>query len=95
MKPALATCAELRQAFPTSSWIHECGALEIEIRAMTGKPVDPKATQDDDLKLLALNFLMQKDESQALAEIQEILNGDSSERLKKEAALHPGTPLFG
>jgi hypothetical protein len=85
VKPALATCAELRQAFPASSWVHECGALEIEIRALTGKPVDPKATQDDDLKLLALNFLMQKDESQALAQIQEILNGDSSETLKKEA----------
>ena len=84
-KPALATCAELGTAFPTSSWNHECGALEIEIRAQTGKPVDPKAAQDDDLKLLALNFLMQKDETKALAQIQEILNGDSSERLKKEA----------
>ena len=51
----------------------------------TGKPVDPKAAQDDDLKLLALNLLMQKDETQALAQIQEILNGDSSEKLKKEA----------
>ena len=84
-KPALDTCAELGTAFPTSSWNHECGALEIEIRAQTGKPVDPKAAQDDDLKLLALNFLMQKDETKALAQIQEILNGDSSERLKKEA----------
>ena len=85
VKPALATCAELSHAFPTSSWNHECGALEIEIHAMTGKPVDPKTVQDDDLKLLALNSLMQKDESQALAQIQEILNGDSSEKLKKEA----------
>src|ERR1700722_4167600 len=84
-KPALATCTELSQAFPTSSWIHECGALEIEIHARTGKPVDPKTVADDDLKLLALNSLMQKDESQALAQIQEILNTDSSEKLKQEA----------
>ncbi len=84
-KPALATCAELSHAFPTSSWIHECGALEIEIHAKTGKPVDPKTVADDDLKLLALNSLMQKDESQALAQIQEILNTDSSENLKQEA----------
>jgi hypothetical protein len=82
-KPALATCSELTHAFPTSSWIHECGALEIEIHARTGKPVDPKTVTDDDLKLLALNSLMQKDESQALAQIQEILNTDSSEKLKQ------------
>ena len=84
-KSALDTCAELAQPFPTSSWIHDCGALAIEIGAENGKPVDPKALKDDDLKLLALNVLMQKDESQALAQIQEILNGDSSEKLKQEA----------
>jgi len=85
LKSALATCAELSHAFATSSWNHECGALEIEIHSLVGKPLDPKTVGDDDLKLLALNTLMQKDESGALAQIQEILNGDSSEQLKKEA----------
>lgn len=84
-KAAMETCAGLGRTYASSSWVHECGALEIEIRAKAGKPVDPSATHDDDLKLLALNSLMQKDESKALAQIQEILNGDSSERLKKEA----------
>ena len=84
-KPALDTCAELGRAFPASSWIHECGALEIEMNAKSGKPVEPKTGDDDDLKLLALNALMKKNEGQALAQIQEILNGDSSEKLKKEA----------
>jgi hypothetical protein len=84
-KPAQDTCAELGRAFPASSWIHECGALMIEMNAKSGKPVEPKAGDDDDLKLLALNALMKKDEAKALAQIQEILNGDSSEKLKKEA----------
>ena len=84
-EPALATCAELGREFSASSWVHECGALEIEIRARTGKPVAPEAAMDDDLKLLALSSLLQKDEPKALAQIQEILNGDSSEKLKKEA----------
>jgi len=83
--PALQTCGELGKKFPASSWVHECGALEIEIDARNGKPVGPRSGDDDDLKLLALNALMKKDESRALAEIQEILNGDSSEKLKKEA----------
>jgi hypothetical protein len=84
-KSALDTCVVLRQNFPASSWIHECGALEIEIHARSGKPAEPRAGDDDDLKLLALNSLLRIDEPRALAQIQEILNGDSSERLKKEA----------
>ncbi len=82
---ALATCAELRRDFSTSNWVHECGALEIEIQSKAGKPVEPKVWSDDDLKLLALNSLMLKDEPQALAQLQEILNGDASEDLKKKA----------
>jgi FecR protein len=82
---ALATCAELRRDFSTSNWVHECGALEIEIQAKAGKTVEPKIWSDDDLKLLALNSLMQKDEPQALAQLQEILNGDASEDLKRKA----------
>jgi hypothetical protein len=82
---AITTCADLEREHPASSWVHECGALEIEIRARSGQPVQPKAGDDDDLKLLALNSLMQKDEPQALVQIQQILNGDASEKLKKEA----------
>jgi hypothetical protein len=85
MKDALGTCAELRSEFSTSNWVHECGALEIEIQAKTGKPAEPKIWSDDDLKLLALSSLMQTDEPKALAQLQEILNGDSSEELKKKA----------
>jgi len=82
---AVTTCGELGRDYPSSSWLHECGALEIEINARSGKPIQPHAAQDDDLRLLALNSLMQQDEPRALAEIQEILNGDASEKLKKQA----------
>ncbi len=33
VKAALETCAELGRDFSTSNWVHECGALEIEIHA--------------------------------------------------------------
>ncbi len=68
-----------------SNWINECGALEIEIRGKNGDPVQPQAEQNEDLKLLALNSLMQQDEARALPIIQQILTGDSSERLKDRA----------
>lgn len=85
VKSALETCAELGRDFSASSWVHECGALEIEIHARSGEPVEPQVATDDDLKLLALASLMQHDEPQALAQLQEILNGDGSEQLKKKA----------
>ena len=84
-KVALESCAVLAHQYPASTWNHDCSALAIEIGAEDGKPVEPNALKDDDLRLLALNVLMQKDETQALAQIQEILNGDYSEKLKKEA----------
>ena len=84
-KPSEETCGELRNSYPKSRWIDDCGALEVEIRAKTGKPVQIEPGESDDVKLLALNTMMRQDEPRALAEIQAILNGDSSERLKKEA----------
>lgn len=85
VKGALETCARLERDFPGSKWVHECGALEIEIQARTGEPATPKVWTDDDLKLLALASLMQKDEPKALAQLQEILSGDASEELKNKA----------
>jgi HEAT repeat protein len=82
---ALDTCAQLRRAHPKSNWIDECGALEIEIRGKSGHPVQPQAEQDEELKLLALNALMQQDESRAFPAIQQILNGNSSDKLKERA----------
>jgi HEAT repeat protein len=82
---ALETCSQLRQAYPHGNWINECGALEIEIRGKSDDPLPPQAEQDEDLKLLALNSLMQQDESRALPVIQQILNSDKSEKLKARA----------
>ena len=82
---ALETCSALRHDHSGSNWIEDCGALEIEIRAKNGQPLQPKAEQSDDLKLLALASLMQRDEKSALKQIDEILNGDSSENLKQGA----------
>ena len=83
---ALETCSALRHEHSGSNWIEDCGALEIEIHAKNGQPVQPQAVQSDDLKLLALASLMQHDEKKALSEIDQILNGeDSSEKLKQGA----------
>ena len=82
---ALEICAELRHAYPQGNWVKECSALEIEIHGKSDDPVPPQAEQDEELKLLALNSLMQQDEARAVPIIQQILNSDKSEKLKDRA----------
>ena len=82
---ALNTCAELRKDYPKSRWLEECGALEIEIRGKSGHPVSPQGEPDENLKLLALNALMQQDEAQAMPILQKILSGNQSDELKSRA----------
>jgi hypothetical protein len=82
---ALEACLSLRQNFPKSPWLKECSALEIEIKGKSGSPVQPQAEQDEDLKLLALNSLMEGSDTNALPILQKILEGQSSERLKERA----------
>jgi HEAT repeat protein len=82
---ALSTCGELRKGFPKSRWLDECGALEIEIRGKSGQPVSPQAETDENLKLLALNALMQQDEAEAVPILQKVLSGNQSDELKSRA----------
>jgi hypothetical protein len=82
---ALRTCANLRQSYPKSNWLKECSALEIEIRGKSGAPIQPQAEQDEDLKLLALNSLMQRGDAEALPILQKILEGQQPERMKERA----------
>jgi HEAT repeat protein len=82
---ALNTCGELRKKYPNSRWLDECGALEIEIRGKSGHPASPQSEPDENLKLLALNALMEQDQSQAVPILQKILSGNQSEELKSRA----------
>ena len=82
---AIDTCLALRMQYAKSGWVEDCGALEIEIHASKGQPVQPQAGQSDELKLLALSTLMQKDPKGARAQIEQLVQGDSSERLKEGA----------
>jgi outer membrane protein assembly factor BamD (BamD/ComL family) len=76
---ALGTCGELRKGHPKSRWVDECGALEIEIRGKSGDPVAPQTEPDENLKLLAINALMQQDQAQA---ILQKTTGNQSEELQ-------------
>ena len=84
--PALESCTALRAQYSHSSWVDECGALEIEMHAKTGKPIEPKPEQSDDLKLLALNSLLRTNEAEGRQKLEEILSDEDASAKLKEGA---------
>lgn len=82
---ALSTIADLRQAYPSSRWVRDARALEVEVRAQVGAPVSPNSETDEDLKLIALNSLMQSDSNAALPILQKLLASNNSPKVKDRA----------
>jgi hypothetical protein len=82
---ALTRVAELAKAFPSSRWLNEARALEIQVRQRAGQPVSPGAQNDDDLKLLAIQGLQHMDPEQAVPLLEQLLQGNQSPRLKERA----------
>lgn len=84
---ALSTIAELRKDYPSSKWIGDARALEVEVRGQVGAPVSPASESDENLKLIAINSLMQSDPNQALPILQKLLASSNNSPKVKERAL--------
>jgi tetratricopeptide (TPR) repeat protein len=82
---ALNATAELIKRFPSSKWLGDARALELQVRQSAGQPVNPESTGDEELKLLALQGLQHSDPEQAVPMIEKILQGPQSPRLKQRA----------
>ena len=82
---ALATLRHLGGAHPKSSWMDDARALEQEIRGESGKPPNPAAEEDEELKLYALNGLLAADSERAVPLLLKFLAGSHSPRLKEQA----------
>jgi HEAT repeat protein len=82
---ALATIAELTKTYPKSSYVKQAQALEMEVRRKTGQPVNPDAQSDDDLKLIAINALLNSDPEKAIPFLEKVLQGPASPKLKSRA----------
>ena len=82
---AAAAIAQLRTSFPSSHWLDDAKALELEVKQASGKPVSPESESDDDLKLMALNGLAQTDPARAFPLLDKLLKGPASPKLKKNA----------
>jgi HEAT repeat protein len=90
---SLETCELLGQNYPKSHYVSDCDALRVEVQGAGARTIrggrdrspETPNNPDEELKLLALNALMQQDEARALPAIQQILNGNGSDRLKERA----------
>lgn len=82
---ALSTLAQLRRVYPDSRWNNDAQALNIEVRAQAGSPVSPSVESDEELKLLAINSLMQSDPQMALPALQRVLASSNSDKVKDRA----------
>jgi hypothetical protein len=81
---ALATIADFKKRFPQSRWAKDVGALEIEVKQSTGTPANPD-NETEDLKMLALQSLMNSNPQQAMPILEQVLNGPNSPKLKSKA----------
>lgn len=82
---AVATIAALNKTYPSSRWLDDGKALEVEIKQASGSNVAPENQNDDDIKLLALNGLMQSDPERAFPLLEKLLKSANSPRLKEQA----------
>jgi TolA-binding protein len=84
---ALAVLAEIPKQFPQSRWINDANALKVEIQQASGNPVSPENLSGEDLKLLAINALMNSDADRAIPLLEKVLNDPKNNLGLKSRAL--------
>jgi len=82
---ALASIAALRKDYPASHWLNDAQVLEAEVKQNAGHPVSPADETNEDIKLMAINSLMNADPDRAIPLLENLLKGTSSNRLKERA----------
>ena len=80
---ALTSVAELLKGYPSSRWVADARALEIQVRQRAGQPVSPEVQADEELKLFAIQGLQHQDPEQAIPMLEKLLQGTSSPRMKE------------
>jgi HEAT repeat protein len=82
---ALSTLDQLKQAYPQSRWLKDAQALQIQMRQASGQQVQPQDQPDEDLKLLAINGLMNSDPDRAVPLLVKFIQSDQPAKLKERA----------
>lgn len=92
---AAALIGELEKTNPKSRWLEDAKALRVELRQAAGQPVSADIQNDEELKLIALNGLVDSAPDRAIPALRELLRKSTSPRLKERALFvlaQSGTP---
>jgi len=82
---ALSTLLQLQKEYPRSKWLNDGKQLEVEIRQSSGQIIEPEHVADEDLKLMAINGLMQSDPDRAVPILEHLLQSSNSRKIKDRA----------
>ena len=82
---ALTTLAELKRRFPQGHWQKDASALELEVKQSSGLPVKPGDQGDEELKMLAIQGLMNSDPERAMPLLEKVISGSATPKEKSRA----------
>lgn len=82
---ATAALDQLAKAHPQSRWLNDSRALRVELTQASGRPVTPEEAADDEIKLMAINSLMQSDPERSVPLLEKLLQTKSSPQLRERA----------
>jgi len=84
---ALATLLQFQKAFPNSRWMEDAKQTEVEIRQSSGQVVEPSRVVDEDVKMMALQGLMNSDPERAVPILEGIINNPKQSAKLKDKAI--------
>jgi hypothetical protein len=82
---ALKTLEAFKKAYASSRWFDDAQALELELRQASGERVAPEHVDDEDLKMIAINSLMNSDPEKAFPLLEKIVRGKSDKKIRERA----------
>jgi hypothetical protein len=82
---ALTTIADLKRRFPQSRWQKDVSVLELEVKQSSGQAVKPADQSDEELKMLAIQGLMNSDPERAMPLLEKVINGSATPKEKSRA----------
>lgn len=82
---ALTTLADMKKRFQQSRWQKDAGVLELEVKQSSGQAVKPGDQGDEELKLMAIQGLMNSDPERAMPLLEKVINGSGTPKEKSRA----------
>jgi tetratricopeptide (TPR) repeat protein len=82
---ALSALKTLASTYPESKWLRDAKAMEIEMRQSSGQSPIPEEESDEELKLMAINSLMNSNAERAIPLLEKVLQSNQSTKVKERA----------